>query len=122
MGLIPAVLSGVGMSPATLDKIRIEADYIVACQYVSPGDPAHGAINDVYGKPTWVVPSEVALAALQLNLAARLLGDSALSNRALLAAGYLLRVQDSDGAWYDQYNTTVRDLIFAGRITPVESA
>ena len=54
---------------------RLEADYILACQDTSPTDPAYGAINNVYGAPTWVVPSEVAMATLGLNAASDILND-----------------------------------------------
>jgi hypothetical protein len=85
-------------------KVRREADYILACQFTAePGSPAYGAINDVYGKPTWVVPAENANAMLALCLASGILGDARLAERAELAADFLLRIQDADGAWADRY-------------------
>jgi hypothetical protein len=53
---------------------RMEADYILACQYMAQGD-AYGAINNVYGKPTWVVPGENATAILGLIMASEILND-----------------------------------------------
>lgn len=29
------------------EKTKMEADYILGCQYINPQDPAHGAINNV---------------------------------------------------------------------------
>jgi hypothetical protein len=89
-----------------LGLTRVEADYISACQYISPGHPAHGAINNVCGQPTWVVPSENAMAILGLIMALDILGDPSYWSRAQLAADYLIRIQASDGAWYDQYDYT----------------
>lgn len=94
-----------------LRMTRLEADYITASQYISPTDLAHGAINNVYGQPTWVVPSENAIAVLGLIMASNTLGDSAYLSRAQLATDYLINVQASDGAWYNQYSyTTAVDL------------
>jgi hypothetical protein len=89
-----------------LRMIRLEADYIMASQYINTADSAHGAINNVYGRPTWVVPSENAMAILGLVVASEVLSDAAYLNRAQLAANYLTRVQNLDGAWYDQYSYT----------------
>ncbi len=91
---------------------KLEADYIAACQYLAPGQPAHGAINDIYGAPTWVVPSENAMAILGLVVASQVLHESTYLDRAQLAADYLIGVQDpADGAWYNQYSrTTPTDL------------
>lgn len=86
------------------DLIEIESNYILSAQFLEPGHPAHGAINNVYGDPTWVVPRENALAILALVMAYDLTGDANLLEKANLAADYLVRVQDSDGAWYDQYD------------------
>ena len=90
---------------------RLEADYILACQDISPTDPAYGAINNVYGAPTWVVPSEVAMATLGLDLASDILNDPSYRSRAQPALDYLIKVQQTDGAWYNQYN-------YASRVDP----
>jgi hypothetical protein len=83
---------------------ELEAEYILSCQENNPADPAYGAINNVSGAPTWVVPGEVAMATLGLDLAADILDDPSYRSRALLALAYLIRVQQSDGAWFNQYN------------------
>ena len=44
----------------------LEANYIYLCQYRNAASPANGAINNIYGSPTWVVPRENALAILGL--------------------------------------------------------
>jgi|GEM_PF-1722789 len=82
-----------------------EADYILACQYLNAGNPGYGAINNIYGAPTWVVPRENALAILGLIEASVQLGTPLYHSRAQLAADYLVSVQDpTDGAWADQYS------------------
>jgi len=87
------------------DDIKLEADYILSCQYTSDASSdAYGAINNVYGKPTWVVPGENAVAIMGLLRASEVLGDDLYRQKANLAADYLLRMQASDGAWYDEYD------------------
>ncbi len=88
------------------EDIIMEADYILSCQYISdPGNDAYGAINNIYGAPTWVVPGENAIAIMGLVTASDILGDNTYRNRAELTADYLIKMQDaSDGAWYDQYS------------------
>lgn len=90
------------------DKIRREADYILACQYIEdPQSPAYGAINDITGDPTWVVPRENGMAILGLIIASEVLNDVLYINRAQLAADYLVSIQDqNDGAWCNHYNFT----------------
>ena len=66
--------TGWPLPPTPEEKIRMEADYILACQYTGPG-PAYGAINNIYGAPTWVVPSENGMAILGLDLATQRLAD-----------------------------------------------
>src|SRR5437763_1744343 len=83
--------------------VRMEADYIVACQYIKKGNSASGCINDVYGAPTWVVPRENALAILGLLRAGECLNDSSYADRANQAMTYLIKVQAANGGWYDQY-------------------
>lgn len=83
---------------------RMEADYILACQYINRRDPASGAINNVYGTPTWVVPRENALAILGLLQASECLNLALYRNRAQQAMKYLLKIQDADGGWFDQYS------------------
>lgn len=87
-----------------LDDIHLENSYISSAQFLLNGDPAHGAINNVYGNPTWVVPRENALAILSLKQAYDQTADVNFLYSAELAADYLLRIQDTDGAWFDQYN------------------
>jgi hypothetical protein len=85
--------------------VEKEANHILSCQYVNNGSLAYGAINDVPGDPTWVVPRENAMAILGLIKASQLLSEQKYLDRANLAADYLVSVQDlSDGAWYNQYN------------------
>lgn len=91
--------------PSINEAIVREADYVLASQFLSPGDPAHGAINNVYGSPTWIVPRENALAILNLIESAESTGNTSYLDRAALAADYLVRVQDqTDGGWFDQYD------------------
>ncbi len=103
------------LSDVTKEYVRAEADYILACQYDNAGNNADGAINNVTGAPTWVVPRENGLAILGLIKAAELLGDQSYLDEAQRAADYLVRVQDidnqlnppfnkNDGAWYNQYS------------------
>lgn len=89
---------------ANPDDVRLEADYIVSTQYVKKNDRASGAINNVYGAPTWVVPRENAMAILGLVRASDCLGTASYRQRAQQAADYLVRVQANDGSWYDQYS------------------
>lgn len=85
--------------------VQKEADHILSCQYINTASPANGAINDVPGDPTWVVPRENGMAILGLITASKILNNNLYLDRAQLAADYLVSVQDqSDGAWYDQYN------------------
>ncbi|MFH1283622.1 MAG: hypothetical protein ABII27_08155 [bacterium] len=87
-----------------LTKIQSEADYILECQYMTPG-PAYGAINNIYGDPSWVVPRENAMAILGLIMASEALNSTIYMDRAQITADYLVSVQDTeDGAWYNQYN------------------
>ncbi|MFC1703994.1 hypothetical protein ACFL1E_04325, partial [Candidatus Omnitrophota bacterium] len=92
----------------TNEKIRFEADYLVACQFVSdPYHIAYGAINDVYTPdtpPDYVVPRENGMAILGLLKAYEALGDQTYLDRANLVMDYLVRVQESDGSWKDEYD------------------
>jgi len=86
----------------------MEADYILSCQFLGSSGNAYGAINNVYGDPTWVVPGENAIAIMGLAAASDLLGNNIYRDRAGLSANYLMRMQDNgDGAWYDHYNYSV---------------
>ena len=85
-------------------SIKVEGDYVLSCQYVKEGDPASGAINDVQGDPTWVVPRENGLAILALLASYKDTKDPVYLERAKLTAKYLAGIQDSDGAWFNQYN------------------
>jgi len=92
-------------SPEALAQIRMEADYIVSCQYAYDSDSvAFGAINNVHGSPTWIVPGENAIAIMGLVAASEALNSPMYKLRAELAADYLVKVQDDDGAWYIQYS------------------
>ncbi len=89
------------------EKIKLEADYILSCQYLNPGDPAHGAINDVYAPdvpPDYVVPRENGMAILGLLKAYEVLGDSLYLQRANLSMDYLVSAQEDDGSWRDEYD------------------
>jgi hypothetical protein len=86
------------------EKIQLEANYILECQYEISNDPAYGAINNILGLPTWVVPREMAMAILGLKIAADVLNENLYRETAQLAADYLVKVQDDDGAWFNQYH------------------
>ncbi|HTL71544.1 MAG TPA: hypothetical protein VL404_09675 [Candidatus Eisenbacteria bacterium] len=91
--------------PASAADVALEAGYVVSSQFLSAGDPANGAINNVYGAPTWIVPRENALAIINLIQSAEITQDASYLAKAELAASYLVRVQDqTDGGWYDQYD------------------
>ena len=102
--VVPLLGSKIAQQSATLD-----GRYVLESQFVSPNHPANGAINNVFGAPTWVVPRENALAILELLQSAAILGPQAdqtngYTQKANLAADYLVRVQGADGGWYDQYS------------------
>jgi hypothetical protein len=78
----------------------IEFQHILACQYTSATHPADGAINNVWGGPTWVVPGENAVVAWVLHRG----GYTAQARR---CADYLARIQNPDGSWDIQYSGTV---------------
>lgn len=78
----------------------IEYGHILACQYTSSTHPADGAINNVWGAPTWVVPGENAVVAWVLHKG----GYTAQARR---TADYLSRIQNPDGSWNIQYSGTV---------------
>lgn len=95
------------ITPAQKAAVKLEAGYILSSQFVSdPSSAAYGAINNVAGDPTWIVPRENALAILGLLQAAETLKDPSYRERAELAASYLISVQDVDGGWFDQYSWT----------------
>jgi hypothetical protein len=98
----------VSTSAVSLPGVLMEAKYTVSNQFLSPGNLADGAINNVSGAPTWVVPRENALAILNLISSASLTGDPSYLDNAVRAADYLVRVQDpTDGGWFDQYDYAV---------------
>ena len=82
---------------ANAANTSIEFQHILNCQVSDPADPAYGAINDVWGEPTWVVPGEMAVAALVLKAGGYL-------TQAKAAADYLVKVQNTDGSWCNQYD------------------
>ena len=86
---------------------QVEANYILKCQVSDENSPAYGAINNIYGDPTWIVPRENAMAILGLLMAADLLENDTYRDKARLCADYLVKVQDKDGAWFNQYNRTL---------------
>ncbi len=116
------VLAG-KLFPQTAADLEREADYILKCQYLSSSpssDPAHGALNNVFGLPTWVSPRENALAILGLLRAAEVLKKPLYAQRAALAGGYLLRLQDpADGAWASQFD---HDRVVDGSKPPNQTA
>jgi hypothetical protein len=89
--IVVLVLSvGTASAWAKEEKMRIEADYTPSCQYIKdPQHPAYGAINNVYGDPTWVVPRENDMAILGSVVASESLNDTSYPEQAR-----------SDGAWY----------------------
>lgn len=112
----PSSSTALTLSDSTTNaSVRLEADYILSCQYLESKSPAYGAINNVFGNPTWIVPGENAIAILGLVAACELTGETLYLQRAQLAAEYLVRVQDAaSGAWYDQYS-------FAEHVTNAQS-
>ncbi len=101
--VLPSISLGSILAPSALDQIRLEADYILQTQYFG-GSDAYGALNNVTGNPTWIVPGENAIAIMGLVKAGDVLGDSKYRQNANLAADYLVRMQDGDGGWYSQYS------------------
>ncbi len=81
----------------------IEADYIVQCQFKDTDSPVFGAINNAYGQTARIVPSANAKAILGLISASDILGQDIYREKAQLAGDYLARIQDKDGAWFNQY-------------------
>lgn len=113
-GLVIVLVFNSGMSSALSkeEKIKIEADYILSCQIEDPQHPAYGVINNVYGKPTWIVPRENAMAILGLIVASEVLDSESYLEQAQLAADFLLELQNSsDGAWCNHYNCTIDSYI-----------
>ena len=107
------------LDDATKNKIRMEADYILKCQYNNSSrynteiNSTYGAINNQYaepkkedqsGMPTYIKPGENAMAILGLIIASQKLENDTYLTRAQFAANYLVSVQQSDGAWCDQYS------------------
>jgi hypothetical protein len=91
--LLVTALSAIGANTT------IEFEHILNCQVSNPSDPAYGAINNVWGAPTWIVPGEMAVAATALK-------RGGFVAEAHAAADYLVRVQNADGSWCNQYNGT----------------
>ncbi|MCX5707591.1 MAG: hypothetical protein NTY14_01200 [Candidatus Omnitrophica bacterium] len=110
MVLFGVFFSGFGFACAQDYTFRelaeTEAGYILKCQFIDETSQANGAINDIYGSPTWVVPRENAMAILGLLMAGEVLENDTFRAKAQLSADYLVKVQDKDGAWYNQYNYT----------------
>jgi hypothetical protein len=94
--LVSALLIG-AIITASAANTAIEFQHILNCQVSDPGHPAYGAINNVWGQPTWVVPGEMSVAALVLKRG----GYTAQANA---AADYLVRIQNADGSWCNQYS------------------
>ncbi len=97
------------------EKVKLEAEYLYLSQYKNPDNPAFGAINNIYaaptakdpyGEPTWIVPREMSNAILGLLLASAILPNDSTNfiKGVQWAADYLIKVQDKDGAWFDQYS------------------
>jgi hypothetical protein len=104
IGLILWFSSVTSANADILDSISLEANYILSCQFTDPSNSAYGAINNVLGNPTWIVPGENAIAIMGLVTAAKMTGNNVYLTGANLAADYLMSVQDTgDGAWFDQY-------------------
>lgn len=91
-------------SPAQKAAAQREAGYILESQFEDPASFFDGAINNVYGAPTWIVPRENALAMLALLQASEVLKDPSYRTQAERAGDFLIRVQDEDGGWFDQYD------------------
>jgi hypothetical protein len=78
----------------------IEFQHILNCQVAVSASPAFGAINDLWGAPTWLVPGEMAVAAI-------VLARGGFTTEARRAADYLVLIQNADGSWCNQYAGTV---------------
>lgn len=79
------------------NSIQLELQHIINCQVQDSQDPAYGAINNVWGEPTWVMPGEMAIAAIVLHKAGYV-------DNARAACDYLVKIQNADGSWCNQYN------------------
>src|SRR5689334_13391236 len=98
--MVCALLLVLGSRPAAALDPALEFQHILNCRVAAPSATAYGAINDLWGAPTWIVPGEMAIAALVLDR-----GGYAAQARA--AADYLVRIQEPDGCWRNQYAGTV---------------
>lgn len=83
------------------DSIITEANYILSCQAPS------GAINNVFGDPTWVKPRENGTAAVGLMEAYSATNNSAYKDGALKCLDYLKGRQEADGGWSAHYNEMI---------------
>src|SRR5687767_15711156 len=82
---LAALIASAGVARAA--NTAIEYGHILACQYTSSTHPADGAINNVWGAPTWIVPGENAVVAWVLHRG----GYTAQARR---TADYLARIQN----------------------------
>jgi len=77
-------------------NLPAEYQHIIDCQDLNASSATYGAINDVTGSATWIVPGEMAFAAMVLK-------RGGYTTNANLAAAFLARIQNADGSWSNQY-------------------
>ncbi len=95
--LTAAVLNIPLANAAVEHNPNLELQHIINCQVTDPQDIAYGAINNVWGEPTWVMPGEMAIAAYVLFKAGYV-------ENARIACDYLVKIQNTDGSWCNQYD------------------
>ncbi len=96
-------------------KAAIEGDYLLSTQYrADPAHPGYGILNNVFSPLatdpqawSWIVPRENGMAILGLVLASELTGSGDYRMGADLVAEALVRLQQPEGYWYNQYRLTV---------------
>lgn len=103
-GRVKEHVSDEALSDELIAITRKELAYISSCQYRDEGNIADGAINNVNGLPTWVVPGEMSWAIWALLIGHNLLHDNEYLDRATAAVNYFARIQKPDGSFYNQYN------------------
>lgn len=97
-------MQGIGSAMTTEEKIGREVRYVVSCQFREAGNLADGAINTVFGIPTWVEPGINASGILTFIEAYKFFEDVSFIEKANLVAEYLIRIQNvDDGSWCNQY-------------------
>jgi hypothetical protein len=103
--------SGTVFARVPSDPVSLEANHLLNCQTKSGS--AAGAINDAdpVNGPSWIVPRENGTAVLGLIESFKATGNAAFKDGALLAAGYLQRRQEPDGAWCEYYDENAHTVV-----------